>query len=121
MKILIENTVPLNNGDAALIFSVGDEYMKRGHDVYYSTIQYELAKKLYPTKQWIKSPLSYRSIKIPILGYLLLVILMVFNRKLRNFDSVISAPGGYVNSYYSLNRKLQLMSLYKKLNNQKIS
>lgn len=121
MKILIENTVPLNNGDAALIFSVGNELKNKGYEVFYSTPQYELAEDLYPNENWILSPTVYRLSRVPFIGTLFLLFYLVKNKKIyTNFDAVVSAPGGYINSYYTLNNKIKLLSLYKKVFNKKV-
>lgn len=121
MKILIDNTVPMNNGDAALVFSIGDLLEEKGHEVTYAGTQYEESAILYPDKRWIDSILSKRIVKIPFLGYIVLFLYVLFNQEIKKYDAVISAPGGYVNSYYSsLKRKLQLLTLYKKINHQKI-
>lgn len=121
MKILIENTVPLNNGDAALIFSVGNELKKKGYEVSYSTSQYDMANKLYPSEDWILSPTTYRVSKLPIIGTLFLLLYLIRNKNTYDkFDAIISAPGGYINSYYTLNNKIKLLSLYKKFLKKKI-
>lgn len=120
MKILIENTMPLNNGDAALIFSVGDKFVEEGHEVHYSTPSLKKIKEIYPEKNWIQSFLPLKAIKIPIIGLIILIVLLIFSKKHRSFDAVISAPGGYINSYYSFKRRLQLMGIYKLLLKKKI-
>ncbi|TWT07042.1 polysaccharide pyruvyl transferase family protein [Planococcus sp. CPCC 101016] len=120
MKILIENTVPLNNGDAALIFSVGEKFEERGHEVYYSVPHLKKIKEIYPEKNWIQSFLPLRVIKIPVVGLIILSMLLISSKEHRNFDAIISAPGGYINSYYSFKRRLQLMTLYKFLLRKKI-
>lgn len=120
MKILIENTVPLNNGDAALIFSIGEKFEEKGHEVHYSVPHLQKIEKIYPEKNWIQSFLPMKLVKVPILGLIILGILLLLSKKHRSFDAVVSAPGGYINSYYSFKRRLQLMFLYKFLLNKKI-
>lgn len=116
MDILIENAVPLNNGDAALIFAVGDEFEKRGDTVYYSTFDYENVRRQYKQKKWIKSPLSNKIItKIPGINILYLMIYLISHPIYRKFDAVVSAPGGYVNSFYGVRKKLNLLTLFNKL------
>ncbi|MDZ5757440.1 hypothetical protein RAK27_02055 [Carnobacterium maltaromaticum] len=41
MKIMIDFAVPLNNGDAALIFALGDELENMGNQIVYSTFNYK--------------------------------------------------------------------------------
>lgn len=120
MKILVENAVPLNNGDAALIYALGDKFEKRGDEVVYSTTHFEKVQKKYPNKNWIKTFISLRGINKPVLGFWLLFLKVFFSKKHREYDAVISAPGGYINSYYGFKRKLQLMVMYKKLLGKKI-
>lgn len=120
MKILIENTVPFNNGDAALIFSIGDKLEGKGYEVIYSTSNIKSAKEKYPKKKWMKSLLAYKVNRSPYLGFFTLFFAFIFNIKLNKIDAVISAPGGYINSYYGFKRKLQLLSLYKKILRKKV-
>lgn len=120
MKILIENAVPLNNGDAALIFALGNKFEDDGNKVTYSTTHFEKVKKKYPNHNWIKTFISLRGINKPFFGFWLLVLNVLFSKKHKDFDAIISAPGGYINSYYGFKRKLQLMMLYKKLLHKKI-
>lgn len=115
MKVLIENAVPLNNGDAALIFSVGDSLEKIGANVYYSTFNLDKAIEKYPQKKWLRSSLDSKLIKVPFIGFILLAVKMYISKKSQNFDAIISAPGGYINSYYGFKRKVQLIYLYKKI------
>ncbi|MGG5357915.1 MULTISPECIES: polysaccharide pyruvyl transferase family protein [unclassified Enterococcus] len=116
MKVLIENAVPLNNGDAALIFSIGQEFENRGDTVYYSTFHYQKVKRKYPEKNWIKSPLTKRRItKIPVINTIYLSLLLLINPLFKKFDAVISAPGGYINSFYGIEKKLLLLNLYRKV------
>lgn len=120
MKILIENAVPLNNGDAALIFALGNKFEKNGDEVIYSTTNYEKVQKKYPTNKWIKSFISLKGINQPIIGYWMLLINVLFSKNHKEFDAIISAPGGYINSYYRFKRKLQMLVLYKKIFRKKI-
>jgi len=120
MKILIENTVPFNNGDAALIFSIGEKFESEGCEVYYSVADPNEIREIYPDRKWIKSFLPIKLVKIPFFGILFLSLLILFSKKHREFDAVISAPGGYINSYYSFKRRLQVLYLYKVLLKKKI-
>lgn len=120
MKILIENAVPLNNGDAALIFALGNKFEKEGNEVTYSTTHFDKVQKKYPNNNWTKTIISLRGINKPIFGFLLLLVQVLFSKKIRKYDAIVSAPGGYINSYYGFKRKMQLMMLYKKLFHKKI-
>lgn len=112
-KVLIENAVPLNNGDAALIFALGESLENKGMDVTYSTFNFQEVIKKYPEKKWIESPLSNKYItKLPVIKSLYWKLIL---RKGEAFDAVIGAPGGYINSYYGFKNKLKLMDLYQKM------
>lgn len=116
MNILIENTVPLNNGDAALIFSIGQQFESKGDTVYYSTFNYKRVKEKYPDKNWIKSPLTKKIItKIPGINSIYLTCSLLMNPLYRKMDAVVSAPGGYINSFYGISKKIKLMSLFRKI------
>lgn len=117
-KILIENAVPLNNGDAALIFALGESLEDRGFDVTYSTFNFQEVIEKYPDKKWVKSPLNNKFInKIPILKSYYWKLSL---KKNGYFDAVIGAPGGYINSYYGFTNKLKVMSLYEQMFNSNV-
>ncbi|MEM5011281.1 polysaccharide pyruvyl transferase family protein [Niallia taxi] len=120
MKILIENTVPLNNGDAALIFGVGEKFKNKGMEVEYSTLNLNIISEKYPSEKWVKSILTSKVTKLPLIGFIYLLIKLLSSTKYREFDAFVSAPGGYVNSYYGFKRKLQLLVLCKVLFKRKI-
>ncbi|WP_317914160.1 polysaccharide pyruvyl transferase family protein [Carnobacterium maltaromaticum] len=113
---MIDYAVPLNNGDAALIFALGDELETLGHEVTYSTFQLDKVKKKYPEKVWIASILSNKYLNhIPIIRYIYYCIQILCNPVIKNQDLIIAAPGGYINSYYGFKLKLLVLSLYKRL------
>ncbi|MBP2097440.1 polysaccharide pyruvyl transferase family protein [Enterococcus rivorum] len=121
MNILIENAVPLNNGDAALIFALGEKLESLGHSVMYSCSEYKVVKKMYPEKKWIPSILSYRWVNnMPVFKQIYYYLSVLFRKKLKNQDLIISAPGGYINSYYGFENKMLILNLYKKLLNKPI-
>lgn len=121
MKVLIENAVPLNNGDAALIFSVGEKFEQKGAEVTYSTFNYKEVIKRYPSKKWIRSKLSNKYVnKISFICKIILFFKVLFDWKIKRYQAVISAPGGYINSYYGFEMKLYLLRLYKKIYGTKI-
>lgn len=114
MNILIENAVPLNNGDAALIFSLGEKFEEKGCKVFYSTFHYDEVLEKYPEKNWIISPLSRRFItKIPVIRTMYLKRYLKSKPFYNRVDAVVSAPGGYINSFYGIKKKLILLKLYK--------
>ena len=121
LRIMIDFAVPLNNGDAALIFALGDELEKVGNQIIYSTFNYKKTKNLYPDKKWTRSVLSNKWInKFPVLNRLYYLIAIMFNQQLREQDLIIAAPGGYINSYYGFQNKLFVLSLYKRILKKKI-
>lgn len=116
MNIMIDNAVPLNNGDAALIFSLGDELEALGHSITYSTFQLKKVRKSYPNKNWTASFLSTKWINhIPGIRFLYYCLRILCSSVVKKQDLVISAPGGYINSYYGFKKKLLVLSLYKRL------
>lgn len=116
MNIMIEFAVPLNNGDAALIFSLGEKLEAFGHRVVYSTYNYEKVTKIYPDKKWSKTILANKYInKIPVIKSIYYLFRVLFSSIVREQDLIIAAPGGYINSYYGFKEKLFLLSLYKKV------
>ncbi|MDZ5759252.1 polysaccharide pyruvyl transferase family protein [Carnobacterium maltaromaticum] len=121
MKIMIEHGVPLNTGDAALIFALGDELENCGHEVIYSTFNLKKVKMKYPERKWKASVLSHRMLnRIPFLSSLYYYLCILFSKTARQQDLIISAPGGYINSYYGFEAKLKILSLYKKLLGKKL-
>lgn len=116
MNIMIEFAVPLNNGDAALIFSLGEKLEAYGHIVVYSTYNYEKVQKIYPDKKWSKTILANKYInKTPVIKSIYYLFRVLFSSIIREQDLIIAAPGGYINSYYGFKDKLFLLSLYKKV------
>lgn len=118
MKFLIDNCVPLNNGDAALVFGVGESLSKYG-DVVYHTYYFKQVKDRYPEKQWHRHLLDYPIMKllkrIPFLNQSLIFFLMVMRKSVyKSVDTVISAPGGYINSYYAIADKMYILYLCKR-------
>lgn len=113
---MIDYAVPLNNGDAALIFALGDELETLGHKVTYSTFQLNKVEKKYPEKVWIASILSNKYLNhIPIIRYIYYCIKILCHPIIKKQDLIIAAPGGYINSYYGFKLKLLVLSLYKRL------
>ena len=120
MKILIENAVPLNNGDAALIFAIGNRFEEKDDEVFYSTFNSKKVRSKYPSEKWINSPLNSKISRLPFIGFIYIFLKVLLSKKYRKFDAIIAAPGGYINSYYGFKRKLQLLYMYKLLLKKKI-
>lgn len=124
-KILIDNCVPLNNGDAALIFSI-ENHVDNEVEISYATTHYEKVKEIYPTKKWERSLLDYKIFqkifgKSPFLGKIIaFLFVVVLSNYYKKNDIVISAPGGYIHSYYGIESKMYLLYLCKKYLNKKV-
>lgn len=125
-KILIANAVPTNNGDAALIFGLYNKLVKEGYEVIISTTRYETVKKLYPNIKWVKAEYDFNKIerkfcsKFPSFRKKLIKFKVLNNKQYKDIDAIISAPGGYINSYYGFEEKLYCMNLIKEKYNTKL-
>lgn len=121
MRILIENTVPLNNGDAALIFALGEQFEKKGCEVFYATFDYQEVVKKYPEKNWLPSLLSNKIInRLPLIHSWHLKYQLKKKPIYASFDGIVSAPGGYINSFYGIEKKLKLLRFYKEVLKQNV-
>lgn len=123
-NILIANAVPTNNGDAALVFALRNKLIERGYDVTISTKNYKTVKRLYPEVKWMKSEDDFNILE-KVLKRILPVETIInakvkMNKKYKRFDAIISAPGGYVNSYYGFYQRFYCMSTIKKIYNTKL-
>ena len=90
MKVLVDNCIPLNNGDAELIFSLGNRLKGQNFEVIYNTMFFEDAKILYPNENWEKNYLDNK-LNRAIWNYLpgirkLYVLLYIFFKN-PDFDS----------------------------------
>lgn len=125
-NILIANAVPTNNGDAALVIGLYNKLKDSGYNVTISTVNYNTVRNLYPDIEWIKADYEFPKIvrgffKIfPKLQKITLKYKIKKNKRYKNFDAIIGAPGGYINSYYGFDSKLYCMSLMKKYYNSKL-
>lgn len=125
-RILIVNAVPTNNGDAALVLGLREKLINKGFDVTISTLRYETVRKLYPDVKWIKAEYelnkSLQKIlsRIPIIKKKLFEYRIRHNKVFKDVDVIISAPGGYINSYYGIEDRLYCMKLMKELYNTKL-
>lgn len=120
MKVIIENTMPMNNGDAALVFAVGDQLKDCGFIVEYSTTRFDIAKEKYPNEKWIKSAISSKFVRLPFIGYIYIFIQLLFSTSYRDADAIISAPGGYIHEYYRFQLQLKVLSMCNKVLGKKI-
>ncbi|MGL5693321.1 MAG: polysaccharide pyruvyl transferase family protein [Peptostreptococcaceae bacterium] len=125
-KILIANAVPTNNGDAALVFGLYEKLKKLGYDVLISTVKYDTITKIYPDKNWIKSEYDFTKLQKGIFKLVPSLRKKVLESKIKNnpiykdIDFIISAPGGYINSYYGFEDKFYCMELMKELHGCKL-
>lgn len=119
MRILIDKCIPLNNGDAALIFSLANQ-LKEENEIEFSTTHFETVKKLYPEYKWHKSLIGnryYRKIfkALPFVGKIITFCYLIFtNNEYKNADLIIAAPGGYLHSYYGIEDKMYIWYVCKK-------
>ena len=125
-KVLIANAVPTNNGDAALVFALRDKLIESGYEVVISTLKKNVVEKLYPDVTWIKSEYEYNRIErklvflFPKFREKLLEFKIRRNKIYSDIDIVISAPGGYINSYYGIEDRIYFMKYLKELYNHKL-
>lgn len=121
MKVSIEHSVPMNNGDAALIFALGEALGNYGLDITYTTFNLDFAQENYGRHKWSQSILSSKITKLPFIGYLVLFFYVLLSSYYKNLDGVIASPGGYLHGYYKgTKRKLQLLVLVKRIHKRTI-
>lgn len=122
MKVLIDNCVPLNNGDAALIFALKKGFNKK-NSIELNCLNYKEVKKRYPNEVWHPSLINntFHSFfkKIPFLGLkiwkiFIAIYLFAFNNPYKKSDLIISAPGGYIHSYYGIESRMFILYFCKK-------
>ncbi|GEB27115.1 colanic acid biosynthesis protein [Enterococcus casseliflavus] len=122
MKVLIDNCVPLNNGDAALIFSL-EEKISAKHEVTLCCLNYKTVKEKYPQYEWIPSYINTKfykfSRKIPYMNILWKIVISIAllnkNNPYNRSDVIISAPGGYLHSYYGIEARMFILYFCKKI------
>lgn len=121
-KVLIDNCVPLNNGDAALVMGLYKQLSKKNYEVVFSCSNKKEVCKRYPKFNWIEtytttlfSRLCSKSIILMYFWKLIIFIkLIVFNNEYKRNDIIISAPGGYIHSYYGIEQRMYILYLCKK-------
>jgi polysaccharide pyruvyl transferase WcaK-like protein len=111
---LIVNAVPLNNGDAALVFALYDAMKKKGLDVAIAAHCYGLIREIYPEVNIVRDVLDYPIIKKSrFFKRLLIPFFLLFLKHYREADTIVGAPGGYLNSNYGVFDKLYVFSICK--------
>jgi polysaccharide pyruvyl transferase WcaK-like protein len=114
-KIIINNVVPLNNGDVALFLSLYRILLKNGYAVKIAAYNYDTVVKEYPDMPFIPElAQGFLFRKLPWLKPFLLPFLFLLSRDYRKADVIIGAPGGYVNSYYSIKSSLSIFKVAKR-------
>ena len=115
-KILLVNAIPLNNGDAALVFSLYKKLIEKGHQVKIATYYFDEVIEQYPNYPFIMElGQNYIFTKLPALKFILLPLLFLFSKPHRKADIIIGAPGGYINSNYTIKSSLQVFRIAKLL------
>ncbi|MFB5430449.1 polysaccharide pyruvyl transferase family protein [Enterococcus casseliflavus] len=120
-KVLIDNCVPLNNGDAALIFAL-HQNLKQGYEVELSCLKYELVKEKYPNFVWHKSHIQTffqrvcfkKNLFVFFWKMVIFTKLVFFKNEYKDSDIIISAPGGYIHSYYGIEARMYILYICKK-------
>ena len=113
-RILIVNAIPLNNGDAALVFSLYNRLIEKGHQVKIATYYYDEVTKQYPKYPFVKELAQHKLfVKLPFLKFLLLPLFFYFSKAHREATVIVGAPGGYVNSNYNIKSSLQVFGVAK--------
>lgn len=106
-KVLINNAVPLNCGDAALLTALYTQLKQKGYQIQIATHNYTASKKAYPNLPFVKELLSHKLfIKLPFLKKHFLHIAFHFSDAYKNADVIIGCPGGYINSFYNIKSSL---------------
>lgn len=115
LKVLINNVVPLNNGDIALFSSLYKELVNAGFSVKIATYNYEIAKLKYPHFPFVREIGDYKIFtKLPLLKVIVLPVLFFFSKTYKESDIIIGSPGGYINSNYNIKNSLSVYKIAKK-------
>lgn len=121
-KVLIDNCVPLNNGDAALIFGLYRQLEKKNFSVSFSCLNKKEVKKKYPNFIWNKSHINtffYRicfkkNLFVFLWKFVMFIKLVILNNEYKQNDVIISAPGGYIHSYYGIEGRMFILYLCRR-------
>lgn len=118
-NVVINNVVPLNNGDVALFLSLYYALIEKGYTVKIAAYHIREAKQAYPNLPLFPELCQgFLFRKLPFLKKYILPFSFRFNKAYRNADLIIGAPGGYINSYYSIKSSLSIFKIAKR-NNKK--
>jgi len=120
-KILIDNCVPLNNGDAALIMGLFEQLANKDYEIGFSCLDKSRVKQIYPNFTWYKSHINTLFYKLcfkkNLFAWLWKVVMFIrlvwFDNEYKQSDVVISAPGGYIHSYYGIEARMYILYLCK--------
>ncbi len=109
-KVVISSAVPLNNGDAALVFSLADALTSRGFQPVISTYHYQRVRALYPDRTFIPEITDHKLFrKLPWLKKITVKLAFSLRKSYRDVHAMIAAPGGYLNDYYGFEHTLELL------------
>ena len=114
-NVIINNVVPLNNGDVALFLSLYKALTDKGFNVKIAAYNFDIATKAYPEIPFfpeICQGLLFR--KLPFLKPLFLPLYFILSQNYRRANIIIGAPGGYINSYYSIKSSLSIFKVAKR-------
>lgn len=113
-NILLVNALPLNNGDAALVFSAKDYFVKKGYSVKIATQKFETVKKHYPETDFVQDINDIKILrKVPFFKIFISPLIFIFRRPYMQADVIAGVPGGYLNSYYGIISTLMTFFLAK--------
>ncbi len=109
-KVLITSAVPLNNGDAALVFSLADSLLKLGYHVTISTYYFNEVSRIYKNYNFVREILDYNIFKkLPFLKKTYIKIYSKLIKSIRKYDFYIASPGGYINNYYGFSHTFEFL------------
>jgi polysaccharide pyruvyl transferase WcaK-like protein len=108
-KILINNTALRNNGDVALVRSLGYALRDRGHKVTVAGSTSAPGGREICGLPVSPEVVGYRlsPFRVPVLADLAALARLLGDANYRNADVLIGAPGGYLNSFYGFHWKLR--------------
>lgn len=100
--VIINTTAVRNNGDVALVVTLGEALERRGHRVRYATPHAGHMRRVQARSNVCAEVAGYHAalFRRPFFADLAAVFCLVFLAAYRQADAIIGAPGGYINSYY---------------------
>jgi len=129
-KFVIDNCVPLNNGDAALVFSLFNQLKEKdkNNEIKFSTLNLKDVKDLYPEYSWYPSYINsnfynfiFNKLKLKWLWKFVIACNLYFSKNIyKESDVIISAPGGYIHSYYGIEARMFILWFCKKYLKKKV-